>query len=1297
MEASRTPVSDLVAKAKAAASAGDWSAAVEALEPAVEAQPQEGEFRLKLAQAYERLGRPDDVVKVLSGPAVAEFPQPKRMLASAYMAMKDYAAALPVLQLLLAADPNDHKLAQWKERCEQKLSSRKIVAGVQAAKALASAERFEEAEQAYLDLLAEFPDLVEARGRLASLYMLQKRWGDAVPHLQVGLALDPSSTELKTTLARALFKLSKAAEALAVLTSLGDAELDRDLLFLQLRCHFELGQWQAAEQAASRLLARLDSADPLSAEAASLRDDALAGQELEHADYLINAGDIARAIARFHDIVGKYPASAPAWRKLATTLLGAERFAEAKDALQRYLQLRPDDGEARRALTRIVVDNSDEKAVLDYIQGTIATGSADIDGYRWLGRYHADRGEWEDSLSTYRQALALEPQSPSARLGVGRALEGLGRRAAALEELHILISSGAKVVEALQLKGQLLVELGRLDQGIEQFERALLEAPKHPLISCKLANALLLKGDVEGFHRLNDRRLELPSFVEREVVPPFEWWTGQLAIEGKLLVWAENGLTAGENIMHMANLRHLTGLGLGIMLEVPPEMVSLVRRSLDGITVVAAGSGPPQGISHHLPLGSLSKWFKPDLASFDTMAPYVAPDPGAVAAQRARLQAQAGEGQILVGLAGPAEDNNASLLMRRIAAPGLSLVELERGEPDTGKVGATDLDDLAALIAAMDLVVCGEGLIAHLAGSMGVPTFVLLPATPRPYWLAKGRNCIWYPNTTLIRRSHIDENWAAAFEAAGSEVTDWATAYDGSKWLVPSAEVKPAITLREKCDAVRAYVIQGRAAFSAYESAFELLQQIPSPERPPELNMLLGSLLDRFGRWDEARSHFESLRADQQFDAQLEERILSVSLAMYDLDYALPIARRLAEGDAACHVVAANILYRVGQKQSALDELRAASLRQVQSDQLAVLAGTILIEMGRVEQAEQYLREQAAVFENPDLYTLLGRTISAQSRYDEALASFDQALVRSPNDPAANFWRTQELIGSGAGNPASLPPLLGELPDASPEDHVVFFAADSGYFFQHGLVLIASLATKSPGAKCHVHLINPDEAVAPAIDLLRSIYPGLEISLSFEHRDFTGLSVDYVRTYYASVRFVRLAEVFARSPASYLSLDADCIVRGNVAAVASDSDNADVTVRMRFDERPHAGVAAGALTLRPTEGARRFIDRSAELIRSTLETGEAVWFLDQVVLNHAVRELGGDEVQLAQMDMSYIDWFFRQDSLVWTGKGPRKFQHERYTSEVALYQELLEGAGLAELKQDSERRHSPDPEPATKP
>lgn len=1287
----------LATDGEAALARGDWAAAAQVFEELVRGWPQNADFKHKLARAYEELGRFQDAVAVLSDPTLVGVQQTKRMLASTHMNAKNYAAALPLVEDLLASDPDDPKLGKWKARCEEKIRSRKIARSLKEAKELASTDRLEEAEQAYLNLLHDYPHAAEAHGRLAQIYIVQKRWHDAIAPFRAGLSLDPGNIDYSTGLARALFKSGNPGASLAVLERLGEGFKDQDALILQLRCCMELQDWSRAVEVAARLLAVVSKDDPLHAEIRDRRLDALAELEIARARPIAEAGHVNQAIAAYQETANRYPTSAVGWLKLGTALAEAENNDEAAGALRKAMHLSSDDAAIRRLLTRVMLNSSKEEEILHYVQEAICEQTADVDCYRWLARYHANDGDWTASLDAAGKAQRIEPGNDSARLLRARALVELGRMAEALDELDVLVSTDVKPAEVLQLKADCLLELGRVSDAVVFYAVALEKAPKDPLISYKLSRASLLNGDIEGFHRFQERRREMLAFGEANEERPFQDWQGELRTDGKLLLWVEAGFGVGKTILHLGFVKPLAALGLEILLEVDAPLVEICRRSFPDIIVVARGADLPPDISHHSPLGSLSRWFKPDLASFASARPYLLPNAELVAAYRAALK-QEGSTDLLVGISLPSQErdeNGAGLIdpakvRQSVKLTGVDVVNLEEmghstegGPPELQRPGgrdASDLDHLSALIAAMDLIVCLDGSAAHLAGAIGVPTRLLLPVVPAAHWLARSNRAIWYPHTVLLRQAAVDDCWEGVLDRVRQNVGEFVSSYDPSLWLArtmipalqPCSARAETMSVQEVSDAVTAFIAQGAFAQSAYRSALELIDRVPLDQRPRGLEIQRGDLLVRFGRWEEARDIYRGLRRDETDNQELEKKILSVTLAMHDLDYALTLTRQPASRDPACRIVTANILYHLRRPNEALAELREASIEAPQTEGLSTLVGTLLLELEEFQRAESYLRREVAVTRRAEDYTLLGRSVAAQGRPRDALTFYENALSLSEDDPAANFWRTEARIEAGAAATVPLPPLLGDIPRVATEDFVLFFAADNAFFWEYGLILLASVGTCSPAGNCHVHVINPGDGVAAAVERVRRSWPELRLSYSYEDADFTGCSETYMRTYYASVRFVRLAEIFSRAPASYLCVDADCIVRGDVAARMSDLDVADVGIRMRYDERPHATVAAGALMLRPTSGAGRFIERVSTLIRRSLEAREAAWFLDQIVLSHVVRELGGGDVRITQLGMDYIDWFFRDDSLIWTGKGRRKSSDSRYMSETRPYRQWSE-------------------------
>lgn len=1305
MERNGTTIDDsraLAARVETALASGDWTTAAAGYEALVRSHPEQVELKYGLARAYEELGRLQDAVDLLTDPSVAGRSKAKSRLARMYIKTKNYTAAMPLVRDLVAASPNNPRFASWKAVCEAK----HIKEWLQEGQALEAAERLQEAEQLYLALLTEYPNTSRAFWHLGRLYVQQRRWADAIPPFRAGLAIDPGNIRMRMSLARALATEGMPADAIALLNEVEGGNEDAGRLFLLQRCHFRLQNWAQVDEIGARLLTIVPPDEPFAHSASDMRQDALVEIAAAGMDWLAECGHVDRALLGYRDIADQYPEAALAWMKLGKALAEAGHGDEAIGAFRTALNLRPGETKIRESLTRAVIETCDAEEVLGYVQDAIAEGTADAECHRWLAEFHNENHDWQSALENAQNAIAISPEHRPSRMLVARALMRLSRLAEALDELNAVLALGAARISALQLKADVFVRLARIDDAIDLYRQALEKVPDHPLINDRLSSALLLKGDIAGFHTFHEKRRNIPSFIDNNKDYSFSNWNGELPIEGKLLVWSESGFGVGQNILHMTFLKSLAALGLDVVFEVEPRLVELCRRSFPDLTVVATDGELPAGISHHTPIGSLSRWFKPDLASFETMRPYFLPDAQAVAAHRTRLQDAAGDGQILVGISwtsnnpfvGDVKSVPLDQLLNAIALPGVTLINLQYGDHsesvalaeakagkrlmDSGIDNSNDLDGLAAVVAAMDLVVCIGHTTAHMAGAVGTPNFVLLPAAPFPHWLAEGERCIWYPATTLFREAPVDDDWLALLQQVRGAVLEFASRYDSSSWLAttllpglrPSSARAEPMSPREIRDAAVSFFLQ-----DAYRSALQLMDRLPPEHLSRELEMLRGDMLALVGHWEEAGSLFLSLASEEGDDGLADRKLLSNSLAMYDLESALPLARQLADEEPAYRLIAANILYHLRRHEEALAELRALSIQAPQAADLSTLRGTILLEMGEFERAEAYLADQAAMTLRVDDYTLLGRAISAQGRHEDALAAYEKGLERIRHNPALNFWRTQKRIELGLVPLAPLPPLLGHVPEVTRDDVVIFFAADSSFFWQHGLVLIGSVGRRSPGAKCHVHVINPDTGVERAVEIIRSTLPDLNLSYSYEHVDFDGCSDLHIRTYYASVRFVRLAEIFTQSPAFYLCVDADSIVRHDVSRLQPGQGIADVAMYMRYHDQPHMAVLASASILRPTAAAAKFIDRVGTLIGRTLEAREAVWFLDQIVLGHVVRELGEGQVNISLLDRTYLDWFFHDDSLIWTGKGKRKSDDSRYRNEVSKYRYLQENEEIITL------------------
>ena len=485
----------VAAKARSAASNGDWAMAAHSYEVLVRKEPEQPEWKYQLAETYEELGRFDDAIAILTEQSLAGRDKTIRRLAKTYIEAKDFESAMPLVETLIATFPNVEKYSKWKRICD--ISSR-----IQRGEYLVASDRLDEAERLYAGILSEYPEAGRAYLHLGQLYTLQGRWADAITPLRAGLEGDPKSLKLRTALARALFKTGEMAQAIALMKGDEACAKDPESLFLLQRCHMELHEWERVEEVAARLLSVLAPDDPLRATVSKERQDALVERDSVAVDALARSGDLNGAIPGYREIVERHREAPLAWLKLGIALAEAARDEDAVIALREALDLHSGDPDIRAALSRAVLASSDEQQILHYAQEAAASDNADFEILRWLARYHSERDEWAETLDGASRAVALDPTSASARILLARALMHLDRPTEALDQLEALLAAGEKRVEALQLKGDVLVRLSRLDEAIAAYCQGSQLSRRDPLLGERLESALLLKGKAEAYpHR----------------------------------------------------------------------------------------------------------------------------------------------------------------------------------------------------------------------------------------------------------------------------------------------------------------------------------------------------------------------------------------------------------------------------------------------------------------------------------------------------------------------------------------------------------------------------------------------------------------------------------------------------------------------------------------------------------------------------------------------------------------------------------------------------------------------------
>jgi tetratricopeptide (TPR) repeat protein len=499
-------------------------------------------------------------------------------------------------------------------------------------------------------------------------------------------------------------------------------------------------------------------------------------------------------------------------------------FAKAERLYAEVLQHHPNNFDALHGLGQINHRRGRLDAALSLFQEALKCDPFRPDGFASLGLvFHALR-DFERALVSFDEGLRLEPDDAELLNGRGVALLELRRPCEALEAFDRLLASMPNHPEALGNRANALLRLNRVAEAVAAYDRALELSPNNaPLFANRAAalrrldrphealmsatRALAIKPDlaharfVEAVARLSlgdfgagwrayEARWQVGWLASQRRDFSAPLWLGEESLAGKtILLHAEQGL--GDTIQLARYAPLLAARAATIVLEVQPELVRLLS-AMPGVTSVVARKAPLPGYDFHCPLLSLPLACGTTLETIPADTPYLAPGEGDAAAWRARLP----RGRSLVGLVWSGErshdnDLNRSMRLATLAPvldlPGIGFVSLQhevrdedsgllRSRGDVSAIGAAfkDFADTAAAIAALDAVIAVDTAVAHLAGAMGKPLFLLLPFAADFRWLRGRADSPWYPSARLFRQPRFGD-WDGAVNALREELAQFAT------------------------------------------------------------------------------------------------------------------------------------------------------------------------------------------------------------------------------------------------------------------------------------------------------------------------------------------------------------------------------------------------------------------------------------------------------------------------------------------------------------------------------------------
>ncbi len=620
-------------------------------------------------------------------------------------------------------------------------------ARLQHATALHQAGRLAEAQPLYRQILATEPNNADALHLLGVLAHQTGQPEQAEPLIRRALAAAPAAFAIHNSLGNVLRAQNRAAEAEAAY---------RAALRLQPNIpdfHHHLGLTQKDQGRRREAEAAFRQAIRLNRDFLPARID-LAGLLVE-AGRLTEAEACARAAVKIAPKVSQPGGHAPALNALGLTLAAQQKHEAALAAFDDALAAAPGHASAtaNRANSLAALERHEEAVAAYEAALSLTPDAPDLR----LGLARAllalERGAEAEQL--LRAELAVRPEDPQVLAATGMAMALQDRTADALDCLRHAVRLAPSEARNWEAMGLALRDLGRWPEALGPFAEAARLAPENADIRANYAYALLAHGEFATAWPHFEWRTKKPGNARlREPM-----WDGT-ATDRTVLVHAEQGL--GDTLQFVRFVSEAARRAR-VILGCPDSLNALLRASLPCVADCVSGEPvPPYDL--HCPIMSLPGILGATPEHFRDPVPYVHADPAKVAAWRDRL-AQLPRPCVGIVWAGnpkyPADRRrsmSAALLAPLLGVPGVAFVSLQVGSapPAPHVFDATpwlhDFTDTAAAIATLDLVISVDTSVAHLAGAMGRPVWLLNRADTDWRWLLDRPDSPWYPSMRIFRQ-----------------------------------------------------------------------------------------------------------------------------------------------------------------------------------------------------------------------------------------------------------------------------------------------------------------------------------------------------------------------------------------------------------------------------------------------------------------------------------------------------------------------------------------------------------------
>jgi len=490
-------------------------------------------------------------------------------------------------------------------------------------------------------------------------------------------------------------------------------------------------------------------------------------QEMPAQELYDACGTFINRLKSSHIRMGRtHPADADALLEIGLSQVKSGDLHDAEKTLRAVIKLRPDDAVAFSSLGNVLRRLEKYKEAVESHQHAVSLMPSSAEALSNLASAYLSWGKKERAIEEYLRAITMLPDSAELHFNLGTALQKSERYKAACDSFRRAVKLKSDHAQAYMNLGTSLKALGQTEEAVKYLRRAVELAPEMADAHWNLSLALLLSGDYVNGLKEYEWRMKIQDIPIRTFPQPR--WDGSVQPDKTLLVHAEQGMgDVMQFIRYAALARERVGR---VILDCHPPLQRLLS-GVNGVDLVMSAGKPLPEFDLHIPLLSLPGVLGATLDNVPNDIPYLKADAGLVDKWRTEINTEKYRvGVVWAGNPRHEDDHNRSVQFSSFTGllniPGVTFVSLQKEMPDLqlsemikdidlidAGPELTDFSDTAAIIDRLDLVISVDTAVAHLAGAMGKPVWLLLPFAPDWRWMLEREDTPWYPAMRIFRQS----------------------------------------------------------------------------------------------------------------------------------------------------------------------------------------------------------------------------------------------------------------------------------------------------------------------------------------------------------------------------------------------------------------------------------------------------------------------------------------------------------------------------------------------------------------